>query len=435
MAEYWCSAHPNTMVGDVEIVDDEEGFVSLFDGESIEDSYWHQINGQADYFVEDGAIVGSSVPEGPNSFLTSYKMFDDLELRMEVNLDPEGLNSGIQVRSNSSQERPEVHGPQAEIEQSGENGQFPPAQAGRVWGESLGTGWMSSDEDTGDLFDNDGWNDYRIRAEDDTLEVYLNGEQTADIDLTEFSDVDGLVPYGFMGLQVHAIDVEGRTVRWRNIRVRELDDDEWMSVSWDADGDDGTYTLSDEGLVPSSETYDDFMFETWVRGDTEGGLVFRSGEDGSDGYRVDIDPTDSMMSGSLYDIGAGEYLEDISGDEHAQMAYHPDQWNYVRVRAQGGDIRVWVNGITTAWLSDDAYASGYLGMQHLGGDGTVEFRETSVTTLEADEPNPAAEYADENGIVQAQGLVDAINDWRSGDLDTDTLTEVIDYWRSGDPVE
>ncbi|WP_380679341.1 ThuA domain-containing protein [Salinigranum sp. GCM10025319] len=435
MAEYYCSAHPNSMRGDVEIVDDEEGFVSLFDGESITDSYWHQINGQANYFVEDGAIVGSSVPEGPNSFLTSYKMFDDFELRMEVNLDPEGLNSGIQVRSNSSQERPEAHGPQAEIELGGEdNGQFPPPQAGRVWGESLGTGWMSSDESTGDLFDNDGWNDYRIRAEDDTLEVYLNGEQTADIDLTEFADVEGLVPYGFMGLQVHSIDVEGRTVRWRNIRVRELDADEWMPVSWDTDGDDGTYTLSGEGLVPSSETYDDFMFETWVRGDTAGGLVFRSSGDGSDGYRVDIDPTDSMMSGSLYDIGAGEYVKDISGDDHAQMAYHPDQWNYVRVRAQGGDIRVWVNGITTAWLSDDAYASGSLGMQHLGGDGTVEFRETSVTMLEGDE-NPAAEYADENGVVQAQGLVNAINDWRSGSLDTDTLTEVIDYWRTGETVE
>jgi hypothetical protein len=150
---------------------------------------------------------------------------------------------------------------------------------------------------------------------------------------------------------------------------------------------------------------------------------------------VDIDPTDSMMSGSLYDSGAGEYVKDISGEDHAQMAFHPDQWNYVRVRAQGGDIRVWVNGITTAWLTDDAYASGYLGLQHLGGDGTVEFRETSLTTLEGDEPNPAAQYANEDGIVQAQGLVDAINDWRSGDLDTDTLTEVIDYWRSGDPVE
>jgi hypothetical protein len=372
-------------------------------------------------------------------------MFDDFELRMEVNLDPEGMNSGIQVRSNSSQERPEVHGPQAEIELGGaDNGQFPPPQAGRVWGESLGTGWMSSDEDTGDLFDNDGWNDYRIRAEDDTLEVYLNGEQTANIDLTQFSDVEGLVPYGFMGLQVHAIDVEGRTVRWRNIRVRELDADEWMPVSWNTDaatGDvttsEGTYELSGDEpfFVPSTDTHDDFMFETWVRADTMGGLVFRSSADADDGYRVDIDPTDSMMSGSLYDSGAGEYVKDISGEEHAQMAFHPDQWNYLRVRAEGGDIRVWVNGITTAWLTDDAHASGALGLQHLGGDGTVEFREMSLTTLEGDEPNPVAQYTDEDGVVQAQGLVNAINDWRSGDLDTDTLTEVIDYWRSGETVE
>ena len=44
-------------------------------------------------------------------------------------------------------------------------------------------------------------------------------------------------------------------------------------------------------------------------------------------------------------------------------------------------------------------------------------------------------YANEDGVVETQGLLDAIDDWRAGDLDAPALTDVIDHWRSGDPVD
>ena len=43
-------------------------------------------------------------------------------------------------------------------------------------------------------------------------------------------------------------------------------------------------------------------------------------------------------------------------------------------------------------------------------------------------------YADGDGVVDTAGLLTAISDWRSDDIEATTLLDVIDAWRSGDPV-
>jgi hypothetical protein len=49
----------------------ERGWVSLFNGKDLEG--WEQKNGLAKYEAKDGAIVGTSVPNSPNSFLCTKK--------------------------------------------------------------------------------------------------------------------------------------------------------------------------------------------------------------------------------------------------------------------------------------------------------------------------------------------------------------------------
>ena len=73
----------------------DEGYVLLFDGESLDG--W---DGEADLWsVRDGAIVGSSDgrPVDTNTFLIHRKPFRDFVLRLEVRL--RNGNSGIQFRS------------------------------------------------------------------------------------------------------------------------------------------------------------------------------------------------------------------------------------------------------------------------------------------------------------------------------------------------
>jgi len=49
--------------------------------------------------------------------------------------------------------------------------------------------------------------------------------------------------------------------------------------------------------------------------------------------------------------------------------------------------------------------------------------------------DPVCAYTDEDGVVETNGLLVAIGDWRDDEIDTDILLDVIGRWRSGEPVE
>ncbi|UCD50247.1 MAG: DUF1080 domain-containing protein, partial [Phycisphaerales bacterium] len=87
----------------------------LFDGKTLDG--WIQRNGKAKYTVEDGVIIGTTVLGTPNSFLCTEKIYTDFVLELEYLVEP-GMNSGIQIRSNSFEHYKDyrVHGYQVEID-------------------------------------------------------------------------------------------------------------------------------------------------------------------------------------------------------------------------------------------------------------------------------------------------------------------------------
>ncbi|MEE2640388.1 MAG: family 16 glycoside hydrolase, partial [Planctomycetota bacterium] len=193
----------------VEILGQE--WVPLFDGRSLKG--WVQKWGQARYEVIDGAIVGKTVPNTPNSFLVTEKIYGDFELELEFMVHPE-LNSGIQIRSNSlsAYKNGRVHGYQVEIDPSER------AWSGGICDEGR-RGWLNTLKDNNAAryaFKMNGWNHYRVRAVGNRIRTWVNDVAAADLQ-------DSLTARGFIGLQVHGVG--GRkdelTVRWRNIRIRE----------------------------------------------------------------------------------------------------------------------------------------------------------------------------------------------------------------------
>ena len=76
---------------------DEAPWVELSDGTL---NGWNQKGGKANYEVKEDAIVGSTVHDTPNSFLTTDRMYDDFILELDYKVDST-MNSGIQIRSNS----------------------------------------------------------------------------------------------------------------------------------------------------------------------------------------------------------------------------------------------------------------------------------------------------------------------------------------------
>ena len=204
----------------------DTGWIDLFDGSTL--NGWVHLNGSHTYTVEDGAIVGRTVAGSQNSFLCTTREFDDFELELEVMVDSV-TNSGIQIRS---QVRPltvgedynsragRVYGPQVELQRNRTPGT---PTTGLIYGEALGTGWLSSEEkiENGHHYLHDeGWNKLRILAEGPRIQTWVNGQPVEDLTIEEVYKTH---PEGFIGLQMHGVEGEGPFVmRWRNIRIRPL---------------------------------------------------------------------------------------------------------------------------------------------------------------------------------------------------------------------
>jgi len=199
----------------------EDDWKSLFNGENLDG--WVQKNGKADYWVEDGMIIGQTTKGSPNSFLCTKKDYDDFELVFEVKLFDNELNSGVQIRSKTRKaglfkKSGRVNGPQVEIEASGDDG----AEAGYLYAEAAG-GWMTPlvRRSPHKTFKDGEWNKYRVVAEGPRIQVWINGKQISDL---VDEDMYESHPKGFIGLQVHGVGNRGPfKVAWRNIKLRELD--------------------------------------------------------------------------------------------------------------------------------------------------------------------------------------------------------------------
>lgn len=186
-------------------------WVDLFNGKNLDG--WTIKNGFAEYRIEDGAIVGKSVPKSPNTFLATDKEYGDFVLELEVKID-QGLNSGIQFRSLSFPEYREgrVHGYQYELD-----------TAERRWTAGIydeaRRGWLypvDLNPKAKKLFKQNDWNKVKIECVGNSLRTWLNDKPVSHV-------IDDITSKGFIALQVHGVgsneSIIGKEVAWRNIRI------------------------------------------------------------------------------------------------------------------------------------------------------------------------------------------------------------------------
>ncbi|MBC7743673.1 MAG: DUF1080 domain-containing protein, partial [Flavobacterium sp.] len=186
-------------------------WTNLFNGKNLQG--WKQLNGKAKYEAKNGEIIGTTVSDEPNSFLSTEKTYGDFILELEVLVDT-SMNSGIQFRSLSlpDYQNGRVHGYQMEIDPAKR------AWSGGIYDEAR-RGWLYPLElnpEGKKAFKNNTWNKYRLEAIGHTIRTWINGIPTAHL-------IDDLTKEGFISLQVHSIDKDtqpGKTVRWRNVRIQ-----------------------------------------------------------------------------------------------------------------------------------------------------------------------------------------------------------------------
>lgn len=230
VALFACMLIASPAVGD----DSDEGFVSIFDGKTLEG--WD--GNPALWSVEDGAITGTTTEENPidQNYFIIWRggEVDDFVLRLDFKL--VGGNSGIQYRSFEVPEAGKhvMGGYQADFE-SGER------YSGIVYGEKFrgilclrGDKSVVKDDhkrhvvetfaDSAELQKHikmEDWNTYEIIAKDYTFIHKINGVKMAE--LTD-EDVEQRRASGLLGFQVHR--GPAMKVQFKNIRLKDLSKDE-----------------------------------------------------------------------------------------------------------------------------------------------------------------------------------------------------------------
>ena len=381
----------------------EDGLEPIFDGETL--TGWEVRSGHADYRVENGAIVGTTVEGSPNTFLCTTRSYADFVLEFEVKHDP-ALNSGVQIRSHTYPDDTPIPGRDEEV--------YP---AGRVYGyqveisnQEAGTsggiydearrGWLHNPEDNpvarAALKDHE-WNKYRIVARGDSIKTWINGVLCADL-------VDPVDQGGFIGLQVHSFKgPHPAEVRWRNIRLKDLGRHVWQPLwdgetltGWSAIGggswavEDGVLrarakrSAKEYGLLISDKTFRDFTARLEykaLRGNS--GFYFRVGRLQGDpvkvaGFQAEIDA--EKDAGGLYETAGRGWVSQPDPTDVATY-FKAGEWNRMTVSARGRRVVVHVNGVKSAELRDDpGRLEGYLALQ-VHGSQDVDVRFSNIEIL------------------------------------------------------
>lgn len=205
--------------------------VVLFDGKTLKG--WE---GNTELWrVEGDEIVGTVKDKlGRNEFLISNQPLQDFRLIVDVKLDTQTNNSGIQFRSKkiaTKDGQVSVAGYQADV--GGKDG----IHWGQLYHEH-GRGWLSQ-KSCGAFIKKGGWNAYEILAVGSKVQTAINGHKCTDID-----DPKG-ERAGVIALQLHSGgQIE---VRFRNFRLEQHPDGKLRTLAMMFEP---KHAVAEKGLVP-----------------------------------------------------------------------------------------------------------------------------------------------------------------------------------------
>ena len=193
----------------------QKGWINLFDGKSLHG--WKQVAGTANYAIENGAILGTTVINSPNSFLITDKEYSDFILEMEVKINDTTANSGIQFRSHydpaGHDGKGKVFGYQYELD-----------PAARRWTAGIydegRRDWlypMMLNPSAQTAFKTGEFNKIRVECIGHEIKTWINDIPAAHL-------IDSFDAKGVIALQVHSIgkneQFAGEKIWWKNIRIK-----------------------------------------------------------------------------------------------------------------------------------------------------------------------------------------------------------------------
>jgi hypothetical protein len=192
----------------------QKGWTNLFDGKTL--NGWKRLAGTATFAIENGMIAGTTVAGSPNTFLATEKEYGDFILEVDVKLESQEGNSGVQTRSHydpaGKKGQGLVFGRQVELDPSARK------WSGGIYdeGRRLWLYPLTLNTKAQNAYRPDDFNHYRIECIGNEMRTWLNGVPVAYL-------VDTIDEKGFIALQVHAVnkpELVGKKVWFKNIRIQ-----------------------------------------------------------------------------------------------------------------------------------------------------------------------------------------------------------------------
>lgn len=195
----------------------EAGFVSLFDGTTLEG--WTMLDKRGEgYGVKDGAIFCA---KGGGGKLLTEKEYSDFILRFEFRMPPEGSNNGIGIRT-------PLEGDAAYVGMELQVLDEKAALSGK-WGNLREAQFHGSVYDVfpakkGAMKPAGEWNQQEVTAKGRQITVKLNGTTILDVNLDDAKDPEVLKKHPGLANTKGHIGFLGHNdfVEFRNIRVKTL---------------------------------------------------------------------------------------------------------------------------------------------------------------------------------------------------------------------
>ncbi len=117
------------------------------------------------------------------------------------------------------------------------------------------------------------------------------------------------------------------------------------------------------------------------------------------GRQCEVDPTSRKWTGGIYDEGRREWLYPMQLNFKAQNVYKSGEYNHIKIECIGNEMKTWVNGVATAYVTDTIDTKGFIGLQvHAISDANhadkrVMFKNIRIKTKDIKpEPFPADIY-------------------------------------------
>lgn len=185
--------------------------VPLFDGKSF--AGWEG-NTDSVWRIEDGAFTAGSLDkkQEKNDFLATKKEFADFDLSLKWKLEgTEGfVNGGVQFRSKRIPDHHEVSGFQADLGAGFDGALYDESRRNKVLARPSMEVLEKARKPLGE------WNEYRIRAQGQRIQIWLNGVQTVDYTETD----ESIAKKGIVAVQIHGNATS--IVRYKEIAIQEL---------------------------------------------------------------------------------------------------------------------------------------------------------------------------------------------------------------------